>query len=737
MVDNAIFRSGLLRLLGLWMILAPPWACSTDVGAPGTWLGPCIPPYGSCNEGLICYNEYCMKPGQVPDGGSDADGGPIADGGAAADGGADGGAAADGGAGADSGLAEDGGVVPDGGSDADGGPIADGGAGADGGVAADGGQGPPPEFLKGKITPYEPRYIYVTFDRPLSDVIGSGSAGFSVDGAPPYLVESVAAGSSAETLRLTLDKDVAHGGAISLSYMPGAIRSRENVPLGAFSGKPVSNLTPPPGKLLRISAGANHSCGLTATGEAYCWGADSEGQLGNDAIMEDSATPLKVALSHLEPMKLHAIALGDSHSCALTAAGKALCWGRNREGQLGHGLTMNESPLAVMVNMASMDERRFKSLTAGTFHTCGLTAQGRAYCWGGGDKGQLGDGLSSAISLNPVAVDVTSLGEDRFIALAAGGEHTCGLTGSGTAYCWGLDTQGQLGNDVDRIDKPSPVPVDMTVLNGEHFIALAAGKFHTCGQTATGKVFCWGADGKGQLGDDAAILDKRTPVPVDAAGAGNGVFLSLSLGDNHSCGVMASGGVYCWGADGQGQLGNGTGTTDQPLPVAVQPPDLPGEGFYRLAAGGNHSCAITNSGRAYCWGRDDEGQLGDGLPKAGTSVPAAVDAGAFPGDRFMQLEPGYTHACAVKASGAAFCWGADTHGQLGNGPLASGQPIPLPVALGRLNGEAFLSLAAGRSHSCGHTLGGEGLLLRAGRSGAAGKWRTPAGPLCSRGGEGQ
>ena len=198
---------------------------------------------------------------------------------------------------------------------------------------------------------------------------------------------------------------------------------------------------------------------------------------------------------------------------------------------------------------------RFVALTAGVYHTCGLTSLGAAYCWGDNETSQLGNGSTGfSTDTTPVAVS----GGLTFSALAAGSWHTCGLAGSGAAYCWGSNYGGQLGTG-STTDSSIPVAVS----GGLTFSAVAAGGDHSCGLTSTGAAYCWGVNNSGQLGD-GSITNRSTPVAV----SGGLTFSTLVAGIDHTCGLTSTKATYCWGDNQFGQLGNGS-TTNSSVPVAV------------------------------------------------------------------------------------------------------------------------------------------------------------------------
>ena len=256
--------------------------------------------------------------------------------------------------------------------------------------------------------------------------------------------------------------------------------------------------------------------------------------------------------------------------------------------------TAHSSPISSGVQAAApVDPSPVLAVSAGRSHTCGLTFTGSARCWGSNDFGQLGDGTTED-RLTPVSVTAAP----RFIQLSAGGYFTCGLTLFGQAYCWGYNRFGDLGDGTET-DRHTPV----AVAGQTGFFALSTGVFHACGLSVEGVAYCWGGNDNGQLGNGTTDAS-ATPVPV----AGGVRFIEISAGDAHTCGRTLFGKAYCWGNNGNGQGGNGTAGTQNTTPVAVSG-DLR---FVRLSAGGYHTCGRTNDGTTYCWGFGGYGELGDG-----------------------------------------------------------------------------------------------------------------------------
>ncbi|MGE5733204.1 MAG: protein kinase domain-containing protein [Gemmatimonas sp.] len=337
------------------------------------------------------------------------------------------------------------------------------------------------------------------------------------------------------------------------------------------------------------------------------------------------------------PTSRISIVVGGVHSCLVGADGRAFCWGGNERGQLGNAVNSRVStPAAVGGDL------RFTSVASGLSHSCAIARGGAAWCWGDNNHGQLGD-RSDTTRFAPVRV----ADGHNFRALAAGASSTCGLDTSGAAWCWGANSSGQLGEG-GTTDHASPMPV----AGGKHYVSIGLGWNFACALEACGHAACWGDNGAGQLGDNT-IVDRRVPGPVHT----DIVFASITAGSAHACGVTAQGDAYCWGRNTNGQLGDGT-TTDRLTPVKVKS----GVRFVSIAAGAVHTCAIAVGGDAYCWGRNTYGQLGDGST-TDRAEPVRV-AGTH---AFALVRAFGSHTCAATVSGEAFCWGYNLDGQLGDG----------------------------------------------------------------------
>jgi len=419
----------------------------------------------------------------------------------------------------------------------------------------------------------------------------------------------------------------------------------------------------------RFSVGSGHTCALTPTGAAYCWGRNF-GLLGDGTTGRSSSSPVAVSGG----LTFRAISAGGGHTCGVTTGGAAYCWGWNPSGQLGTDTIFPSSrPVAVTGGLT------FRTVSAGGGHTCALTLSGAAYCWGDAGYGQLG--IPGVHATSPSAVP----GGLLFRSIVAGTYHTCGITTTGETYCWGANFSGQLGNGTGA-GGPTPRPV----VGGLAFQQISAGGYHSCGVTAGGAAYCWGLNDSGQVGDGSAERYRLAPVAV-ASGLG---FQEIRAGSRHTCAVTSLGDAYCWGDNATAQLGNGTSGPGSHLPVAV----LGGLTFRSVGAGGGHTCGVTSAGSAFCWGENAMGQVGNSVDNWSSPRPVAVAGGRA----YQALSVGKNHTCALTAAGAAYCWGENTGGQCGVGTSQESFPVPTLVA----GGTVFQSLSAGGSHTCALTPGG-------------------------------
>lgn len=323
---------------------------------------------------------------------------------------------------------------------------------------------------------------------------------------------------------------------------------------------------------------------------------------------------------------------GYTHSCAVLSDASVKCWGRNDQGQLGDG-TKTSRPTPVTVKGAGGVGVLTSVTTLSVFRdfSCAVRSDGTAWCWGQNDKGQLGNGTNTD-SVTPV--QVVGAGGAGFlsgvVSVAAGEKQACARTTAGAVWCWGENNQGQLG-DGTRTNRSTPAPVHGP--EGVGFLAgvasLDAGHDHLCAVRSDGTLWCWGDNADGKLGD-GTTTDRDTPVQVLGAG-GSGSLTNVTEvdgGERHTCAVRTDGTVWCWGKNDHGQLGNAD-TTDVPTPVQVR--GIGGAGFLagavRLGLGRNSSCAIVSDATVRCWGDNSGGRLGDGTTLDRTTPVVVLGVG--------------------------------------------------------------------------------------------------------------
>ena len=391
---------------------------------------------------------------------------------------------------------------------------------------------------------------------------------------------------------------------------------------------------------------ANHTCAVLDDGQAFCWGSNMWGQLGNGSQVL-SAVPQQVfGLGNVRDFSA-----GSGYTCAVLTNGSLWCWGQRFN-------TSFIDDLSMPTRLASPSQDTV-AVAAGESHSCVLMANGTLRCWGDNGYGQLGDGTTN-LTTTPVVVH--NLG-GKAKAVRVGQAFSCALLASGAVRCWGHNSRGQLGIGSKQ---DSHLPVTVHPLGSAKNIG--AGANHACAVLTNGNVYCWGANDFGQIGD-GTTHDRVTPVRVNLPGAAE----SVAAGDYHTCARLQNGQVWCWGANGQGQLGNPNAGWGSERPVQVQ--NLGGAAT-ALDAGGYTTCAVVGSGLR-CWGENMYGQDGDGSYRA-HSRPVSV-AGLAGGVQDVRVS--FDHACAQMDAGHGgrlMCWGSDAYGQLGrHRDLRWPWPIPL------------------------------------------------------------
>lgn len=357
----------------------------------------------------------------------------------------------------------------------------------------------------------------------------------------------------------------------------------------------------------RLSARGEHTCALR-NGAVRCWGAGGFGQLGNLSTEfigdnESAAAATDVVVGGT----VEQIAVSVFHSCALLDTRAVVCWGSNLQGAHGYPNTDqvgdNETP-ASNGEVALPDSIE---LGVGGLHSCAITNGGKQYCWGAGSFGRLGYGDTENVGDNedPQSAGFVDLGAGTPTQVAAGGGHTCVLLDQSNVRCWGRNGDGELGyGHTNNLGDDEAIPqIDVDV--GGPVVQISAGTEHTCALLDSGGVRCWGngQDGRLGYGNVASVGDNESPRSVGDISLG-GRAVQVSAGTLHTCALMEYGDVRCWGLGTNGRLGHESISSigDTELPSSIEPVDLGGRAV-AVEASGAYTCALMESGAIRCWGK--------------------------------------------------------------------------------------------------------------------------------------
>ena len=364
----------------------------------------------------------------------------------------------------------------------------------------------------------------------------------------------------------------------------------------------------------RIAAGDKHTCVIRDDAQVWCWGDDSFGQLGSSSFGGSySETPIHTSgFGGRTPVQ---VAAGANHTCALMSDGTVWCWGSGGYIQLGDPSgTTSLDPVQVSLGTT------VSSIAVGGNTSCAVTTAGNVLCWGRNNKGQIGNGttqLSGGVTPVQLSAIPTSF---TLRHLELGGQHSCATSTAGAVWCWGYANKLQLGNTANSTtDQSTPVQTDSL---GSTAASVSAGTDYSCALTTGGTVMCWGNNANGQLGRGSAT--PATSAAPTAVSVGSNVAV-VSAGNSHACVVTTAGAALCWGLGSSGQVGSNSFTGTQATPTAVTGLS---SGVVDIASGGSHTCALLDTGNVTCWGLDDAGQTGqaDLTNRATPTVVAGLPA---------------------------------------------------------------------------------------------------------------
>jgi alpha-tubulin suppressor-like RCC1 family protein len=432
-----------------------------------------------------------------------------------------------------------------------------------------------------------------------------------------------------------------------------------------------------------ITAYGATTCAIVTDSSVKCWGSGLNGQVGV-GVQNPSTTSTHISFPVAVPNSNNSVslAMSDYMTCAVKTDGTVQCWGTNFDSQsstttLG-GVMGSPTTLAGISNVAS--------LSLGNGHACALKTDATVACWGTYYR-YATNNTATLIRTTPVTVSDYTLSTvassaplTNVLAVSSGIDHTCALKDDGRVFCWGWNSSGQLGDGLN-VDRNMAAPVNFGTTNTTIMSAITAGALHTCAITTTGDVMCWGHGDSGQLGNAS---NSGSIIPVIASGL-SGVS-AVAAGGFHTCALNAMGGVACWGLATKGQLGNAS-NVDSNTPVNVTGLTT---GVSSISAGLLHTCALKSTGDVVCWGEGSDGQLGNTtFVKSNTPISVTGLTGV------AAIVAGDYHTCALKTTGDVMCWGWNLHGQLGD---ASNVKRNAPVSVSSLTGVS--KIAAGSRHTC-------------------------------------
>lgn len=457
-----------------------------------------------------------------------------------------------------------------------------------------------------------------------------------------------------------------------------------------------------------IVRGNTAYCGVTRRGNGYCWGNEMNGSFGNGGASGIQNTPSAITgLTDIVELDI-----GDENACALRSTGHISCWGAGTAGQLGNGT--NTAVQTTPVTVVGISDFVEMGQTAST--SCGLRSNGEMWAWGEDYLGRLGNGDADSSNKNlPVRVHAenfislstncgfgivdpqaarttvpNSILADKIAVAGVGADarHACMIKPDGTAWCWGTENYGALGNGGSLTDTAfSPVPV----ADPGPWMQITAGENFTCGIKTNRTAWCWGMGSNGSIGN-GNNANQSTPALVTSTLP----WAKISAGTTHACGIKIDGTGWCWGNDASGGLGNGpSGSTNTPGQIT-------GGGLWKqISPGDRTTCGIKSDNSLWCWGESEYGRLGNGTFSPDIQNPVQIGTKSW---KYISAEG--EAVCGIQTDGSAWCWGYDSDtGELGNGSvLTDDQSTPSLVS----DPGPWASISTGEGTTCGVKMDGSG-----------------------------
>ena len=394
--------------------------------------------------------------------------------------------------------------------------------------------------------------------------------------------------------------------------------------------------------------------------------------------------------------KIISLSFGWSSSLAISSTGRVFNWGLNTSGQLGDATTTTRTvPTEITSRISLAAGDKIVAISLGDDHSSAISSTGRIFTWGSNSYNKLGDGSSSIGKATPT--EITSrfslAAGDKIVAISLGEYHSSAISSTGRVFTWGLNTSGQLG---DATTTTRTVPTEITsrisLAAGDKIVAISLGDDHSSAISSTGRVFTWGSNSSGQLGDATTGSSNNKSIPTEITSrfnltAGDKI-VAISLGGSHSSAISSTGRVFTWGSNTSGQLGDAT-TTQRNIPTEITSRLnlAAGDKIVAIFLGVRHSSAISSTGRIFTWGNNTAGQLGDATTGSSNnkSIPTEITSrfNLAAGDKIVAISLGYDHSSVISSTGRVFTWGYNSSGQLGDGTtgLSNNKSIPTEIKI--------------------------------------------------------
>jgi len=459
-------------------------------------------------------------------------------------------------------------------------------------------------------------------------------------------------------------------------------------------------------KLIAISLGRDHGLAVDEDGSGWSWGSNYSGGLG-DGTTIDKYTPILISDERFGGKKLIAVEAGNEYSLAIDEKYGVWAWGENYGGQLGTGtLGSRDTPVNIIRPYLFITE-----ISCGAGHSLALDEEGDIWAWGYNSEGQLGDGTTTDRD-GPVLISGgVRFGGKKIVTVNAGIQHSFAIDEEGKVWAWGYNDYGQLG-DGTIVQKSMPVLIsDGVRFGGKKIVTVDAGYNHSLAIDEDGNVWVWGRNNVYQLGDGTTSA-RNTPTLIS-----NGVrfdgkkIIAVEAGYSYSIALDEDGKVWSWGSGSRGKLGDGT-------TVSKNTPTLVSDGVrfdgkkiitISVSSAGEHSLALDEDGGVWAWGNGDNGVLGLGLVPGldAGSTPGLISKAQFNGKDIVAISAGSSHSIALDEEGYVWAWGSGSSGQMGDG-TNSGKNIPTVISNGsRFNGVEIADVMAGGGYCFVTTVDGE------------------------------